>query len=107
MKYTRMTPTEMTRDQMVERRDTMRAVSMIIRNRMAVTTQGSAKLRKLFMRIVLRALAWISTPYIRPKGVGFSSSAMPCAKGPTMRILFPSALVDGHLAGSGEVMVPA
>ena len=59
------------------------------------------------MRMVLSAFAWISTPYMRPNGVGFSSAAIPCAKGPTMRIMFPTFLVAGHFAGSGDVMVPA
>ncbi len=53
------------------------------------------------MRMVLSALACISTPYIRPKGVGFSSAAIPLANGPTMTMVFPSSLVFGHLAGSG------
>ena len=59
------------------------------------------------MRMVFRALACISTPYIRPKGVGFSSAAIPLANGPTITIMLPSFFVAGHRAGSGGGGLPA
>ncbi len=56
---------------------------------------------KLSMTMVFKALACSSMPYIIPRGVGFSSWAMPLEKAPTIKILFSLRMVLRQSSRSG------